>query len=201
MFESVGRTLHAAVNLLEVRARIVLKRAERVAAAAVWRVAGIASLGLAAMVGLSAAAIALAPEWGWPAVLAAIAAVFAIVGAGAWGISASLRRPEAVADPAVEALENEAAYWGRVLSPPPEVKEAQRATAHRPSVEHGVESLEKMLKDPAMIASAVFAVAAILGPFRALRTAAKVAAATSAVRKVARTLKDSGVVGGGSTRV
>lgn len=188
------------MSLLDVRARIVLKHAERAAAAVVWKVAGAACFGVAAAVGLAAAAVGLAPEWGWPAVLGAIAALFAVVGAVAWAISASLRTPKAPADPAVESLENEAAYWGRVLSPPPEVKEAKRTAVHGPTVEHAVESLQKMLKDPVMIASAAFAVAAILGPFRALRTAAKVAAAASAVRQVARTVRDSGVGGSASGR-
>jgi len=195
MLEIVGQTLQAAVSLLDVRSKLLLRHAERAAAALLWKAAGGACLGLGVLVGLSAAAIAAAPHWGWPTVLGLIAAVFFVGGFVAWGIAASRLRPRP--DPEAEELERQAEHWASVLSPPKPKTDRSESSSASPArsslgrVDAALRSLQRSAKDPVTVASAAFAAAAVLGPFRALRAAAKIAAAASAARSVARAVRDT----------
>ncbi len=190
MLEIVGRTLQAAVSLIDVRAKLLLHDAEQAAAALLWKAAAGACLGLAALVGIAAGAIALAPVWGWPAVLGAGAGVLALVGLVAWAVAASVQKPKS--DPIAEDLELQAARWRAVLQPP-EVKvlTSPPAGASSAPVDDPLKALHQLIKDPMVIASAIFAVTAVLGPMRAIRTAARVAAAASAARQVAKAVRES----------
>jgi hypothetical protein len=196
MLEAIGQTLHAAVSLLDVRAKLLLRSAERAAAAMLWRAASGVCLGAAVLVGLIAGAIALAPVWGWPAVLGALAGVLALGGLAAWGVSASMLRPGAE-DAESKELERDAVYWSDALHPPKIAQDVDAAGGHAHSngacgrFNDVVKSLQKSAKDPVVVASAAFAIAAVMGPLRALRTATKVAAAASAAKSVARAVRET----------
>lgn len=202
MLEVIGQTLQATVSLLDVRAKLLLRHTERAAVALLWKAAAAVCIGVAVLIGLAAGAIAAAPVWGWPAVLGVGAGTVAIAGLIAWSVGASKEKP--VPDPETQELEREAAHWQAVIHPPKPAKEETRAGGNHHAassstaspfgrVEEVLKSLQESAKDPMVVASAAFAVAAIMGPLRALRTAAKVAAAASAARSVARAVRETGV--------
>jgi hypothetical protein len=196
MGERISRVVESGSALVDAFARLNIARLQSaVISAGAWAAAGLLAF-VACGVLLAAAAVALAASLGTPAALAIIGGGLLLL-AGLLGLSA-MGIAKARESKVEEQLEQRARAAQKEFAAAFDVSDAKPGPA-------GPGFLEGLLKSrspldaavralrscpPATIGAAAVGVAALMGPFRALRIIARAAAAIAAIRAISESLRD-----------
>ncbi len=186
MIERIGHMIDAATGLVQARAALVICEVRKSIASAVGQLAGLIVGTLGVLILVAALSIVLAERVGWAGSLGIIGGAFLLIGAS---VVAALRsRGRSISETEEEARRDMQRNLEllRNAGEPPRQEAAPRAAGACASESFGSKA-EGLLHDKRLLASAGFALLAILGPRRTLKSVAGLASAAGIIASAAKT--------------